>query len=86
LLRRLVPAAQQNHQLGAALCEVHSVTWPDIDPKFADSLTDRLAVTEITSLNPHDPSGDPVFGAIITQRPEPVGKRRCLANAQHERY
>lgn len=55
--------------------EVGAVSCTHVNPKLDHALADRLAVPEISRLNPPQPNPDTRFGGLVAQAGEPLGKR-----------
>ena len=70
-LRSLVAAAKQDDELVATPCKINSITWPVIDPQFAQPFANWPDIAERAETEPSNSAVDPGRGPIVAQIAQP---------------
>ena len=83
LLRGLVAADQQQHQLSAALREVHPQARAEVDLHLDDATAEHAVLSGVALREAKNPRIDAPLGLPIAQRVEPLAVRPRLANLDH---
>lgn len=73
----LITASQQDNQFAPLLLEIDPIAGTVVNPKFRDTLTDRLNITGIPKHESFDSSKNSSTCSNITQAINPFGK--CLS-------
>jgi hypothetical protein len=67
VLCAFVTAGEQDHNLQAALCEIHAISWPEVNPHFRNSFANRLSVAEVAFLGTVNTGLNPSRSLVVTQ-------------------
>ncbi len=72
ILRALIAAAQQQHQLLACQAVIHPVARPGVDAQFPHTIAAKLVIAEVASLDAGHAPDDRHLGLRIAQAPQPI--------------
>jgi hypothetical protein len=67
VLCAFVTAGEQDHNLQAALCEIHAISWPEVNPHFRNPLANRLTVAKVALLGAVNAGLNPTRSLLVTQ-------------------
>jgi hypothetical protein len=72
-------AGEQDHNLQAALYEMHAIPRPEVNPHFRNPFANRLTVAEVTSLGAVNAGLNPSRSLLVTQGFKPIQPKQSTA-------
>jgi hypothetical protein len=74
VLCTFIAAGEQIHNLQAALCEIHAIPWPVVNPHFRNPFANRLKVAKVTFLGTVNAGLNPSRSLLVAQGFKPCIK------------